>query len=70
MGSRLCFCVLLGVALSGCGSGDDNSPSMGAVPPKPNPNMNAKLPQAVRDQIAQSNLGGDAKKMQNMKPHP
>jgi hypothetical protein len=42
---------------------------MGKVAPKPNMNMNAKLPQSVRDQIAHANVGGDARSMQKMKEH-
>lgn len=53
----------------GCGNGADNSPSMGAVPPKPNPNMNAQLPESIRNQMAQAKPGADAEKMGNMKPH-
>jgi len=53
----------------GCSSGDDNSPDMGKVPPKPNPNMNANLPPSVREQIAHSNVGSDAQAMSRMKPH-
>ncbi len=32
------------IALSGCGKGDDNSPDMGAVAPKPNPGAVANAP--------------------------
>jgi len=54
-------------AMVGCSSGDDNSPTMGAVPPKPNPNMNANLPPEVRNQIAQAKPGSDARQMGGMK---
>lgn len=55
------------LSVAGCNSDSDNSPSMGAVPPKPNPNMNSKLPQAVRDQIAKAKPGSDAEAMGKMK---
>jgi hypothetical protein len=42
---------------------------MGAVAPKPDPNMSAKLPQEVRDQLAKAQPGADAGKMSAMKPH-
>ncbi len=37
--------------LAGCGS-DQNSPEMGAVPPKPDPNVVSKMPESVRQQMS------------------
>jgi hypothetical protein len=42
---------------------------MGAVAPKPNPNISAQLPPAVRDQIAKAKIGSDANKMSSLKSH-
>jgi hypothetical protein len=64
-----CATVVCLLFLAGCGSGDDNSPSMGAVPPKPDPNMNAKLPAEIRRQLSQAKPGEDAQKMEKTKPH-
>jgi len=75
MVSRICRTLLLTggglviLGLAGCGTGDDNSPSMGKVAPKPNPNMNAQLPQAIRDQMAQAKPGADASRMGAMRSH-
>jgi hypothetical protein len=60
---------LLILALVGCSSGEDNSPSMGAVAPKPNPNMSAELPADIKAQMAQAKPGADAGAMDKMKPH-
>lgn len=46
----------LAVCLSGC-SGEDNSPSMGDVPPKPNPNVVNQMPPAVREQMNRASSG-------------
>lgn len=59
--------AILLLGLAGCAT-DDNSPSMGAVPPKPNPNMNAQLPPEVREQISHAKPGADANAMHQMKP--
>ncbi len=63
------FLLLAILAVAGCNSGDDNSPSMGAVPPKPKMNMNAQLPPEVRAQMSQAKPGADAEAMSKMKPH-
>jgi hypothetical protein len=60
---------LLSIGVAGCGSGEDNSPSMGKVAPKPNPNMNAQLPPEIREQMSQAKPGADAAQMSHMKPH-
>ncbi len=65
-GGGFIFGLLL-VAI-GC-SAEDNSPNMGAVAPKPNPNISAQLPPAVRDQIAKAKIGSDANKMSSLKSH-
>jgi hypothetical protein len=61
--------LLAALLISGCAAGDGNSPDMGKVPPKPNPNMNANLPPQVREQIAHANVGSDAQAMSRTKPH-
>ncbi len=42
---------------------------MGAVAPKPNPNMSAELPADIKAQMAQAKPGADAGAMDKMKPH-
>ena len=59
--------ALLAVALGGCAAGEDNSPDMGAVPPKPNMNMSAKLPPQIRAQMSQAKPGTDAAAMAKVK---
>jgi len=54
---------LWALLLVGCASSNENSPTMGEVPPKPNPNMNAQLPASVRQQLANAKPGSDAAAM-------
>jgi hypothetical protein len=56
------------IALLGVGCGEpENSPEMGAAPPKPDPNMNARLPDSVREQLQRADPDRDASAMS--KPH-
>lgn len=59
MASRVIVALLVLVAVAGCGK-DENSPDMGAVPPKPNPDMMSKLPPEVRAQAQNAQQGSRA----------
>ena len=62
------FLAILALGLAGCATGgDDNSPSMGKVPPKPDPNIAAKLPPQIRAQMTGAKPGADAAAMSKMK---
>lgn len=62
MASNRAWLLLAGIVLAGCG-GPENDPEMGAVPPKPNPQMNVQLPPEVQRQLAQAKPGSDAAAM-------
>lgn len=62
--------LLVCLAMTGCNSGDDNSPSMGKVPPKPNLGIASQLPPEIRQQMSsQARPGADAEAMSRMH-HP
>ena len=48
--------IVVAAGLSGCGE-DANSPSMGAVPPKPNMNMAKNLPPEIQGQMKNAPAG-------------
>lgn len=54
--SFFCLATLSALVTMGCGP-DENSPEMGAVAPKPNPDVINNLPQEVRDKM--QNQGAD-----------
>lgn len=51
-------CALLGslLVVAGCSS-DNNSPEMGAVPPKPNPNVVKQMPAELQEQMKNAESG-------------
>ena len=57
------------LVIVGCGEGAGNTPEMGKVPPKPNLNMNARLPSEIQSHMSQAKPSSDAAKMGSMKPH-
>jgi len=54
--SRVFLSMFVVAGLSGCGE-DANSPSMGAVPPKPNMNMAKNLPPGIQGQMKNAAAG-------------
>ena len=56
---------LAALLLAGCGK-EENSPDMGAVPPKPNPSMLANTPAGAS---GPSDPGADARAMAASKKH-
>lgn len=57
--------LLLGLLLVGC-SGEENSPDMGAVPPKPNPKVMENVPGATPGALP-PDPGADARAMGGMR---
>lgn len=68
------FLLTLPLMLAAC-SGEENSPEMGAVPPKPDARIAAKLPPEIQAQmknakVAEAKQTADmAERAQNLKKH-